>query len=260
MAYQSKYANGAAVDAALDLAMTAVQPADVGTASSKNAPASGDAGTDEVVLGNDSRLTDARTPILTTEQSAALNSGITSYDVNQITKNKEALKHLVDDGPKNRIKIGVSETEKQGVTFTPNGDGTITVNGTNTGSGTMIAIFDLYAQASSSTANKQDPFIEQGSYILKGTGNSGIRVQAYGYNDDLTLNVLANSSSDAYFEVDGTYQYYVFRIWVGASAAFDNFILRPMCCLQEFYEVSTAFKPYLPSNSELYDMIKSLQT
>ena len=124
----------------------------------------------------------------------------------------------------------------------------------------MIAIFDLYAQASSSTANKQDPFIEQGSYILKGTGNSGIRVQAYGYNDDLTLNVLANSSSDAYFEVDGTYQYYVFRIWVGASASFDNFILRPMCCLQEFYEVSTAFKPYLPSNSELYDMIKSLQT
>lgn len=259
MAYQSKYANGAAVDAALDLAMTAVQPADVGTASSKNTPASGDAGTDEVVLGNDSRLTDARTPILTTEQSAVLNSGITSYDVNQITKNKEALKHLVDDGPKNRIKIGVSETEKQGVTFTPNGDGTITVNGTSTGSGTMIAIFDLYAQASSSTANKQDPFIEQGSYILKGTGNSGIRVQVYGYNDDLTLNVLANSSSDAYFEVDGTYQYYVFRIWVGASASFDNFILRPMCCLQEFYEVSTAFKPYLPSNSELYDMIKDLQ-
>ena len=35
----------------------------LGTASTKNAPASGNAGQTEVVLGNDTRLTDARTPV-----------------------------------------------------------------------------------------------------------------------------------------------------------------------------------------------------
>ena len=60
--YTSKYASGAAVDAALDKAGTAVQPDDLGTAAALDVPATGNADTDEVVLGSDTRLSDARTP------------------------------------------------------------------------------------------------------------------------------------------------------------------------------------------------------
>lgn len=60
--YESSYADGAAVDAALDLAVTALQPAALGTAAAKNIPAAGNASATEVVYGSDTRLTDTRDP------------------------------------------------------------------------------------------------------------------------------------------------------------------------------------------------------
>lgn len=50
------------IDDAHDAAAAAVQPADVGTAAALDVPASGDAATGEVVKGDDTRLSDARTP------------------------------------------------------------------------------------------------------------------------------------------------------------------------------------------------------
>ena len=60
--YTSKYLSGQAVDEALDRATSAVQPDDLGTAATKDVPATGDAGPTEVVLGSDTRLSDARAP------------------------------------------------------------------------------------------------------------------------------------------------------------------------------------------------------
>lgn len=168
-------------------------------------------------------------------------------------------KRIIDDGPKNRVVLGFPSTTRNQVTATPNSDGTITINGTNTSSSNTILVYDLWGQASVSSDNKQNPFTQNGTYIMKGSGSDDVRIQLYGYNDDLTLVSLANSSGDVEVTVDGTYKYYVFRIWIKGSAAFDNVTLYPMCCLKDLYEISPEFRPYVPTNAELYEMIKALQ-
>lgn len=54
----------------LDLAIAAADVSGLGTAATRNVPASGDAAAAEVVKGNDSRLTDARTPTSHTHTAA----------------------------------------------------------------------------------------------------------------------------------------------------------------------------------------------
>ena len=49
--------------------------ASLGTASSKNVPASGDASSSEVVLGNDTRLSDARTPTAHNQAASTITAG-----------------------------------------------------------------------------------------------------------------------------------------------------------------------------------------
>lgn len=194
-------------------------------------------------------LLDEKQDNLTASQLSAVNSGITHNE----------LVELVDSGAKNRVIIGFSETTKSGVTATPNADGTITINGTNSSSSNTILVFDLWGNAASTTDNKQNPFTQNGTYIMKGSGSDDVRIQLYSYNDDLQLNLLANSASDVEVTIDKTYQYYVFRIWIKGSATFDNLILSPMCCLKSLYDISSSFKPYVPSNAELYSIIKDLQ-
>lgn len=168
-------------------------------------------------------------------------------------------KRIVDDGPKNRIILGFPTTTKNTVAATPNADGSITINGTNSSSSNAVLVFDLWGNASASSDNKQNPFTQNGVYIMKGSGSDDVRIQFYGYNDDLQLTQLANSASDVEVTIDGTYQYYVFRLWMKGSAAFDNLKLYPMCCLKDLYQISSEFRPYVPTNGELYEMIKALQ-
>lgn len=53
---------------------------DAGTAASRNVPASGDAATNQVVLGSDTRLTDARAPISHVHSATGITSGVLSVD------------------------------------------------------------------------------------------------------------------------------------------------------------------------------------
>ena len=168
------------------------------------------------------------------------------------------LKRVIDTGPKNRIILGFPATTKSGVTATPNVDGTITISGTNSSSSNTVLVFDLWGSAASTTDNKQNPFTQDGVYIMKGSGSDNVRIQFCGYNDDLQLNLLANSASDVEVTINGAYKYYVFRIWIKGSAVFDDLTLYPMCCLKDLYDVSPDFKPYVPTNAELYAMIKEL--
>lgn len=206
--------------------------------------------------------TKAQTDALLAEKADArdmqsVQASVSALQTSQ-TVQDDILAGIVDKGAKNRIIIGFRETTKSGITITPEPDGTLTLNGTNNTSSSTILVFDLYANASASTENKQDPFLRNGRYVLRGTGSSSVRIQLYGYNDDLALEVLANSSADTEFTVDGSYKYYVFRIWVAASASFDNTKLYPMCCSAEDFAASEDFCPYVPSNAELYAMLRSL--
>lgn len=153
-------------------------------------------------------------------------AGLNNYDdaevLADISTQGAVLAGILDSGAKNRVIVGFPETTKSGITATPNEDGSITLNGTNSGSSSTILVFDLYAQASVSTDNKQNPFAENGRYIFTGSGSNSVRIQLYGYNDDLQLSVIANSSDNVEFTVDGTYKYYVFRIWIAGGASFDT--------------------------------------
>lgn len=194
----------------------------------------------------------------------AVLADIVAIKTEQATQNtalfmdRATLVELVNNGAKNRVIIGFPVTTKNTVTATPNADGTITIDGTNNSSSSTILVFDLYANASASTDNKQNPFLSNGKYIFTGSGSNSVRVQLCGYNDDLKLNVLANSADDVEVTIDGTYKYYVFRIWIAGSASFDNVKLYPMCCLKAYHDVSNEFRPYIPTNAELYEMIKAM--
>jgi hypothetical protein len=52
----------------------------LGTASTRNIPATGNAATEEVVLGSDSRLVDARTPLTHNQDASTINSGVLALD------------------------------------------------------------------------------------------------------------------------------------------------------------------------------------
>ena len=59
---------------------TYAQTSSLGTAAAKNVPTSGDASTTEVVMGNDSRLTDARTPVSHTHTTSQITDFPTMTD------------------------------------------------------------------------------------------------------------------------------------------------------------------------------------
>lgn len=72
----------------------------LGTASSYNVPESGDAGNDEVVLGNDSRLTDARTPVSHTH---------TESDITDLGPYAQGATHNGAAVSSNKLNIGNSD-------------------------------------------------------------------------------------------------------------------------------------------------------
>ncbi len=215
---------------------------------------------------SDEQIMEAFTKSLNSYSNSEINNLLAEKadqsDVETLSGNMESLsetlKSVIDTGPKNRIILGFPATTKSGVTATPNEDGTITISGTNSSSSNTVLVFDLWGSAASTTDNKQNPFTQDGVYIMKGSGSDNVRIQFYGYNDDLQLNLLANSASDVEVTINGAYKYYVFRIWIKGSAVFDDLTLYPMCCLKDLYDISPDFKPYIPTNAELYAMIKEL--
>lgn len=68
---------------------------DAGTAASKNVPASGDASTTEVVLGTDTRLTDARTPTAHTHTLSQVTDAGTSASLNVAATGNAAVGEVV---------------------------------------------------------------------------------------------------------------------------------------------------------------------
>lgn len=108
------------------------------------------------------------------------------------------------------------ETTKtvNGITFTDNGDGTVTVNGTST----STATFRLYGY---STNLKEIP----GNYISGGTSDIFVRVVTY---DNGQYHVLANSTGNA-DEIDkSTYQNGYIEIAISPNTTLNNQLIKPL--------------------------------
>lgn len=168
------------------------------------------------------------------------------------------LKDIVDSGAKNRIKvdaIGTTTTSgtsytTNGTTFTLNADGSITCSGDNdnTADSSMRLLFDSeYFNAA--------PYCT-GEYVLSGSpsdaSDSTYFVSCYGssYNyKDTGSGILLPSTSTATISV---------YITVKKGQSADGKTFYPMICRKAAYDVSKVYKPYVPSNEELYAMIQAL--
>ena len=216
---------------------------------------------------------DGKQATLTTAQLAAVNSGITSTDVEQIETNKNnisfltpALVECVDNEKKNYLYytldilkalntngtwMGNAYTHSSGVTFTINSDMSISVSGTNN-SGSDCAFLLM------STGYTGDVrMIPAGTYIVSGcpTGGSNSTYLLFFWKGK-TTSPLASYSE--YGDSTTVYLDYTNASTESPNIAFIvktnntvNFTVYPMICKPDAWTVSHKYVPYAMSNSEI---------
>lgn len=187
---------------------------------------------------------------LSSTQLSAVDSGIDSLKVTQITTNTDsiseqrvaldedraALVELVDGGAKNLLKITVASKTIGGVTFTVNDDGTVTVDGTNTGTGSVSFML---------VSNQQANLIPDGGYWFSGCPQGGgtdtFDLRWYRY----TPNVSAyDTGSGVAIHKNGNTTDSNIAIVVRPGVTVNNITFKPMLCTKAAWDISQKFVPY----------------
>lgn len=164
------------------------------------------------------------------------------------------INYAINTGSKNFLKITASSQTIKGVTFTVNDDQTVTVNGTNDGTGASTFVIVPNAKAIT---------IPDGNYILSGcqTGGGGdvstapYDLRWYMYSPGKSA---YDSGNGASVEKSGNGTGSNIAIVVKSGRTADNLVFRPMLRRAEI--VDDTFEPYAPTNRELYEMILALQS
>lgn len=206
-------------------------------------------------------LLDGKQDELTTAQLDAVNSGITAA---KLTADEATLAEVVDSGAKNILKFDKAGTsaanastsyETNGVTFTVNQDGSVTV------SGTLVANASAYCYLylGSDRANVIGAF--DGNHVIAGNP-TGASISTYrlwykvgsetAVSEPTNGTVLPDKSSQSNAVIG-------LQVNADGSGWTGNVIFKPMLCTKSAWDVSHAFVPYAPTNRELYEMILALQ-
>lgn len=155
-------------------------------------------------------------------------------------------------GAKNLLKITAASQTIRGVTFTVNDDQTVTVNGTNDGTGASTFVIVPNAQAIT---------IPDGNYILSGCPTSGegtatapYDLRWYRYSQGQSAYDIGSGASVTK-DGDTTDSNIAIVIKTGQTA--NNLIFKPM--IRPASITDDTFVPYAPTNRELYEMILALQ-
>ena len=154
-----------------------------------------------------------------------------------------ALAKIVNEGPKNLLKIATSGGKQSTITFTHNTDGTVT------------------ASASSASSNNTDHYLNESLYLPAGTykltgcpsggnNNSTFKIQISGVGYDV------GDGKEFTLDSDRSVSVYI-RVWAGYVPS--DVVFSPMICPIELYNISDEFVQYIPSNKELYEMILAMQ-
>lgn len=155
------------------------------------------------------------------------------------------INYAINTGAKNLLKITASSQTIKGVTFTVNDDQTVTVNGTNDGTGASTFVIVPNAQAIT---------IPDGNYILSGCPAGGGDTIPY----DLRWYLYSpgksayESGNGALITKSGNTTSSNIAIVVKTGRIADNLVFRPMLRPAEITDSS--FKPYAPTNRELYEI------
>lgn len=155
---------------------------------------------------------------------------------------------LIDKvGGKNLIKIDfASPYTNQNVIYTNNGDGTVSLSGTSTGFS--------YVNVATLTLNEGD------NLHLNGCPSGGNYTTSYclyiAKNVSGAATLAHEEGEGVLFTVPETAEYNV-RILARNGTATSGLVYKPMLCTYEDWEFSQKFVPYIPTNEELYNLIKT---
>lgn len=183
---------------------------------------------------------------LTQAQLAAVNSGVTAE---VLSADRAALVEIIDSGPKNKLSWSAADKTHNGITFTVNGDGTITATGTNNGSANSFISINIMTAAevgaltgcmlSGTTENNAGAYIsleERGGSYRTYIKDMGTGAEIPAISTEINVYVV-----------------------VPKNAAVDNLIFKPMICSSAAWNISHEFQPYRPTYEELYEMVQALQ-
>lgn len=181
---------------------------------------------------------------------ADVDTSLSSTSTNPVQNKavQTALAGIVDGGAKNHLKLSASTQTINGVTFTVNADQTVTVTGT-LASGQSRAVFWL-AQSVPGDAVGTDRIL---TGCPAGGGSSTYRivceqsVNPYG-------NIGFDSGSGVVLKASSVPVSFYISVTTHSTL---NLTFSPMVCSVSDYAISTAFKPYVPTNAELYAMLQN---
>lgn len=167
-----------------------------------------------------------------------------SFGAKDINETNEAIVDVRGQIHTNLLNPTAQTQTMNGVTFTNNGDGTYTVNGTATDR--------IYFTFYSDNAN----FLKVGEtykYIVKAPNQSGISDQIYYWdNGSYSANFV-----NGVFEYNNSHQKVLIRIQVAGNATFNNVIIKPMLTtdLSATYD---DFVPYTGDSGRLNEDVANL--
>lgn len=196
---------------------------------------------------------------LSSAQLDAVDSGITSTDVAQIDTNKNNISYNTNNGVKNIVNnTAAASTESAGIVWTKNADGSMTGNGTCTGTSGVRVVgtqgVHTYAAAVS---------IPRGTYIVAPTGKNRTNEQFIMYlwtNSGVTGQSITINTSAYEFTVDNDTTKFDFSVsFTGTNVQISNDTLYPMICLKSLYNADPTYQPYAMNNAELTAAIQALQ-
>lgn len=195
----------------------------------------------------------------TQAQLAAINSGITDDDVEQIDINKNNISWLVDTGVKNLLDYGKIKTFNTLFTWSGN---------TGTYNGVTIIIESNAVKISASNASgtvhiyvssETDTWKNGNTYRLMGVPQASA--------DNVNLNIQSGSPDYYTYYTKISNQEVTFpnvdtriRFSIESGATFSEVTIPLMMCSVAAYSASPAYQPYAMSNAELTAAIQALQT
>ena len=206
---------------------------------------------DEQIKKNEDEIASAKGTYTTLSERLSNIEAVQDSPGAALDEDRAALVELVDGGSKNLLKITASSQTIKGVTFTVNDDQTVTVNGTNNGTGPATFII---------VPNAQVTTIPDGKYILSGCpaggGTSSYDLRWYLYSPgksayDVGAGFLVEKSGNT---TDSN-----IAIVVKEGQTANNLVFKPMICSKADWDISQVYQPYAMSNAELTAAIQALQ-
>ena len=163
---------------------------------------------------------------------------------------------------KNKIRVGFTSKTYNTIAITNNGDGTVTINGTNSASSEGIGLADI--QSNASTMYDTRFTLPEGTYHLYVQDDNsvvfGVQVYAHnGSNANVKL-IQTNTGGDFTYNNSSTYPYIAIRLVIGGAQTYDNLKIYPMICEKSVWDASHKFEQYAMSNVDLTTLSKQNQT